>query len=291
VIGGCILCGGADFVPRFDRQEFSVKACGQCGLVQLHPRPGDETIAELYDAEYYETADGKGYSNYTARESEYRATFADDLRRIESHFGGRGPLRILDVGCGPGAFLSVALGAGHDVFGMDIIPSVVDQARVRFPGRVFLGALDDVRGALPAPFDVVFASHVIEHVTAPVAFTRTCAELLRSGGALVYVTPNVRSWLALISGRRWVSFKFPEHVAYYDPATIARLFKRSGLELAEIGSAFEYHNVEFLAERARKLVRPIDRLVPPIERVEAIRRRVIKVTSGSLRAIARKPRD
>ena len=39
-------------------------------------------------------------------------------------------------------------------------------------------------------------------------------------------------------GRRWPSFKIPEHIAFYDKKTLAVLASRAGLELAE---TFPYH--------------------------------------------------
>jgi 2-polyprenyl-3-methyl-5-hydroxy-6-metoxy-1,4-benzoquinol methylase len=284
---GCLLCGGTRFTPRFAHSGYTVQTCGDCGLTQLFPPPDDATIAGLYGADYYDSESGRGYAGYAAQEVEHQATFRDDLRRIQSFFPETRKLRILDVGCGPGAFLSVALEAGHDAIGIDIIPSVVEQAQRRFAERVHLARVADVPQFTPEPFDVVYASHVIEHIPDPIAFTEACASLLRDDGLVVFVTPNIRSWLARLSGRRWVSFKIPEHVAYYEPMTIAHLFLRSGLQPVVTDSAYEHHNLEFLAERVRRLVRPLDRLVPPIERTAPLRGRVLKVTSGSMRAIAR----
>lgn len=288
---GCLLCEGAGFREVVALRGFHIQTCVSCGLTQLYPLPAADTLAALYDDDYYDAGGDKGYNRYVAHEAEYRATFLDDLRRIEGQFPEGKKLRILDVGCGPGAFLAAALERGHDAVGVDIIESIVEDANRRFPGRVFCGRMEDVPDFAAEPFDVVFASHVIEHIATPIAFTRLCTALLRDNGILVYVTPNIRSWLARLSGRRWVSFKVPEHVTYYNPETIGDLFSRSGLQLAAVDSAYEFHNVEFLAERVRKLIRPLDRVVPHIEKTAALRGRVVKVTSGSMRAIGRDSRN
>jgi hypothetical protein len=39
----------------------------------------------------------------------------------------------------------------------------------------------------------------------------------------------------------------------------------------------------------RALIRPLDRLIPPIERAPFLRDHMLRVSSGSLRAIARRP--
>lgn len=255
--------------------------------MQLHPLPSAEVVAALYDEHYYAGHGGTGYQEYVAREADYRATFEADLRRIEACFARRRRLRILDVGCGPGVFLSACLAAGHEAFGVDLVAQAVEHAQRRHPGRVRHGGVEEAAAFGTAPFDVVYASHVIEHVAEPVAFTRRCRDRLGPDGLLVYVTPDVRSWLARLSGRRWVSFKIPEHLAYYDRATLARLFSGAGLEPVALEAAYEHHHLGFVAERVRSLVRPLDRLVPPLERLPGLRARVLRVPSGSLRAIAR----
>ena len=242
----------------------------------------------LYDDSYYAEGSGdRGYSEYMAQKREYAATFQEDLRRIEGILkASAGPLRILDVGCGPGFFVETALAAGHDAYGVDIIPSVVEHARALLPGRIFLGAPADVETVRNRPFDAIFASHVIEHVPGPLPFTSGLVPFLKPGGILVYVTPNIRSRLARISGRRWVSFKIPEHVAYYSPQTIGRLFSQAGLDPVVVDPAYQYYRIPFIALRLRRLIRPFDKLIPPLEHSRALRDRIVRITSGSLRAIA-----
>jgi SAM-dependent methyltransferase len=41
------------------------------------------------------------------------------------------PLRILDIGCGPGYFLAAALGCGHDCYGIDAPASVMTEVEAR----------------------------------------------------------------------------------------------------------------------------------------------------------------
>jgi SAM-dependent methyltransferase len=63
------------------------------------------------------------------------SAFADLVRA-----GGLGP--VADVGCGPGRITTYLSGLGLDVFGVDLSPGMVAQARERHPGLTFtLGAL------------------------------------------------------------------------------------------------------------------------------------------------------
>lgn len=282
------MCGcSAPFAELFTKEGYKIAACRECSLVQLEPTPSAEALEALYSEHYFNAAEAEsGYADYASQETEYLATFAEDVRAIQQHVPTG---RVLDVGCGYGYFLKAAEKAGFEPYGIDLSDAAVEQANARFRGRVFSGTLDN--SGLPADlkFDVVFASHVIEHITEPVEFIRQAAARLRPGGLLVLVTPNIESVLARVSKARWVSFKIPEHVAYYSPKTIRALILRGGnFDVLGVSPAYQHYRLPFVATKLRQLAKPLDRLVPELENTRWLRDRIIRVTSGSLRVVARK---
>jgi SAM-dependent methyltransferase len=282
----CILCTeSGPFRRRGAKGGYGIEECPACGLVQLVPTPSPETLRALYEGEsYFGGGEGdSGYAQYASQEQEYLATFREDVRRIRELVPTG---RLLEVGCGYGYFLKCALDAGYDAYGIDLSPEAVAQAQARFPGRVFRGLLEETPEIQGQAFDVVFASHLIEHLTEPAAFLRAAGRLLRPGGLVVLVTPNIKSLLARFSGSRWVSFKIPEHVSYYDPRTITELLRRSGYEVRAIDSAYQHYSLPFVTSRVRQLLHPVSLLVPPVERLPLLRERRVRVTSGSMRVLA-----
>jgi hypothetical protein len=129
---------------------------------------------------------------------------------------------------------------------------------------------------------------LIEHITDPVSFVSRLRDHLSDDGIIVLVTPNISSVLARISRSRWVSFKVPEHVAYYNPRTIRRLFQECGCTTLVVDGAYQNYRVPFVAEKIRNLFAPFDKVVPRIENSVLLHQRIIRVTSGSLRAFAKK---
>ncbi|MEI8410372.1 MULTISPECIES: class I SAM-dependent methyltransferase [unclassified Kribbella] len=283
--GSCILCAtSGPFRPRGAKDGYGIEECPACGLVQLVPTPTPATLRALYEGDSYFDGDGdSGYSQYESQEVEYLATFREDVKRIAS-FVPSG--RVLEVGCGYGYFLQCALEAGYDAYGIDLSPAAVKWAAERHPGRVFCGLLEKVPEIQEQQYDVIFGSHLIEHLTSPGEFLETASRLLRPGGLIVMVTPNIKSLLARVSGRRWVSFKIPEHVSYYDPTTITTLLTRAGFTVCAIDPAYQYYALPFVTSRVRELLDPVSRLIPPFERLKFLRDRRIRVTSGSMRVVA-----
>jgi len=99
-------------------------------------------------------------------------------------------LRVLDDGCGLGAYVTRLRGLGASAFGLDYELDRVRAAAAKTGLRVFVcGASEH----LPYPdgaFDVVLSNEVIEHVEDDRAAVQEMARVLRKGGRIVLFCPN-----------------------------------------------------------------------------------------------------
>jgi SAM-dependent methyltransferase len=77
--------------------------------------------------------------------------------------GDRTPGALLDVGCGQGNFLALMVKRGWSVMGVDFDADAVEAARKTHNLNVRVGTVDTMLDT-GITFDVVTASHVIEHV-------------------------------------------------------------------------------------------------------------------------------
>jgi SAM-dependent methyltransferase len=138
---------------------------------------------------------------------------------------GRGPDRILDVGCGTGINLDPLAERGRAV-GVDLSATALAFCR-----RRGLGGLVQGRGeCLPFPdgsFDVVSAIGVVEHIEADAAAVAEWARVLAPGGDLVLLTSAYR-WL-------WSGHDLSNHhVRRYTAAEVRALLEGAGLEGARV---------------------------------------------------------
>jgi len=244
----CPLCGpapGAALQHRFS--PFAVVACRGCGLKFLSPRLPEAEVLKLYQAESYYQAGGvgPGYDDYRQARANWHKTFEARLAAIRAWQPAG---RALDVGCGPGYFMEVAARQGYEVWGVDVSDYGRRLARASFGDRVLAGTLEQAP-LEPQSFDLLTAFDTFEHLYTPLSFLSKARDLLRPGGLLVITTPNARSWLARVSGRRWVSFKIPEHVFFWSPSTIRRALGDQ-YRIVTIESAGQYTSVEFLVRRS-----------------------------------------
>ncbi len=102
--------------------------------------------------------------------------------------------RVLDVGCGEGAFTAELARAGALPVGVDVAEEPLRRARARHPELEL--RLVDADGAwelADASFDVVWAGEVIEHVLDTAAWLSEVRRVLRPGGRLLLSTPAHRA--------------------------------------------------------------------------------------------------
>jgi SAM-dependent methyltransferase len=260
-----------------------VVACEGCGLVFLSPRPTEAAALAIYqDPAYYDSeTEGHGYDEYLEVRQNWLRTFRRRLRQIRRH---KPAGRVLDVGCGPGFFLDAAVERGYDAWGIDPSAYAVALARERHRGRVHVAVLESADFE-PASFDLVVASDAFEHVYSPRRFLEAAHRLLKPDGVLAITTPDPTSLLARVSGRGWVSFKIPEHVYYWSPATIRRALAPS-FETHGISSAGQYATVGFLV---RRLLRLGPQPPAPLRGLLALLNRMsVYTNNGSLTVIAGK---
>lgn len=123
-----------------------------------------------------------GSRNVTAR--------LDSMNRLRRLKGGR----LLDIGCGNGAY-TIAMADGFtDVVGIDIEPDRLDLFRAA-PGHTIevhhMSA--DSTSFEDGSFDAVTAIETIEHVDDPSAVAREVRRVLKPGGVFYLTTPN-RWW-------------------------------------------------------------------------------------------------
>jgi 2-polyprenyl-6-hydroxyphenyl methylase/3-demethylubiquinone-9 3-methyltransferase len=109
------------------------------------------------------------------------------------------PYRVLDLGCGNGAFTGTLSKRGYEMVGVEPSESGVDVARRSWPDLKFHvgSAYDDLQAKLGA-FDVVTSLEVVEHVYAPRDFARTIFKTLKPGGLAVISTPFHGYWKNLM---------------------------------------------------------------------------------------------
>ena len=250
----CILCGDSGFTlydALLDHQygvpgKWSLRKCRNkgCGLVWQDPMIVKDDLPRVYKSYFTHI----GHSPFGSA-SVWSRTFAFlDRRfallhglvaeRIRYRYGfldNLPPGTLLDIGCGSGDFAADMRSRGWSVRGIDADPDAAKAATQTHGIEVDVGELKDLAypdGAL----DVVTARHVIEHIRDPQPFVRECWRILKPGGRLVFVTPNVASLGHRIYRDHWQGLEPPRHLFLYDTNTLRALAIDCGVQPTAIFS-------------------------------------------------------
>ena len=238
----CNLCGGSVFKPALDCESFSFVRCISCGLVQRSPQPLKEEIISRYSSVY-----GKDYLTYelSNEESFLRlqqlalndAGFKKIGKKLFLRAGAscaehkrceEDKPSILDIGCATGALPAFLRGQGWRVTGVEISPSAdyavkeraLDVRKIPLEENNFPGE----------SFNVILASHLIEHLNNPMAFLSETRRVLKNNGYIFISTPNISGFQAKLFGSRWRSAIF-DHLYLFSKSTLSMMIKNAGFKI------------------------------------------------------------
>lgn len=205
--------GRADRVRWLGAGPVRLYRCPRCGLAYFTPRCAGD------DAFYGPLVASPTYYSEKWEHGWVHSRIADGAR-------------VLDVGCGRGAFLS-PLRARATTTGIELDAGAAAAAAARG-----IEVLREPVAALAARaarrFDVVTSFHVLEHVEDPLAFARGLAALVRPGGDLYLATPNdARTWRNDFEPLEYP----PHHLTRWSSSSLRFLGRRLGATWVE--EAFE----------------------------------------------------
>jgi 2-polyprenyl-3-methyl-5-hydroxy-6-metoxy-1,4-benzoquinol methylase len=227
----CSLCGGRQHKPLIESSDrnasctgmwFVVVQCQECGLCFTNPRPSRQSIARFYANDY---KPHHKLPSTSRRPGPLARWFGIEHLRDSLPWHGEG--RLLDFGCGGGAFLHRMKQQGWRVLGIDISPAAVTHARRHLGLDVLLGTLPHPDLA-PRSFDVVTMWEVLEHLHDPLDTLRQVRRLLVPGGRLVVSVPNIDSLPFRWFQQDWIGLDLPRHLIHFAPWTLPLMLERAG---------------------------------------------------------------
>lgn len=207
----------------YSRQgPFSYRRCRGCGALYAADALSPEAWAQYYPADYaaYTASEPRSRLAGYAR----RAGLRKRCRAVERLASGG---RLLDVGCGAGAFVEAMQARGWQAQGLEQDAAAAKAARARGLA-VHTGRAPDYPFA-PGSFDVITLWDVLEHLEQAREALRGIVSWLAPGGWLVLRTPDAECLQARLFGPWWAGYDAPRHRVIYTRRALEGLLRESGL--------------------------------------------------------------
>lgn len=244
------------------REQFDYEICGNCESIQIATIPDAETLQRHYPPDYYSFS-----GNTSSAHKKSIKSFLQD-KRDEYELGSKTiigflfaqlkPLppvyqlfrilsikkdaRILDIGCGGGAFLDYLGSKGFkNLHGADPF----NQSELVTEHGAVIKNIDIHK--IGDKFDVIMFHHALEHVIDPAADMRKARDLLTDAGICIVRIPTSSSTAWEKYKENWVQLDAPRHITIPSRKGMDILGRRAQLSLVKTiddSTAFQFWGSE-----------------------------------------------
>ena len=142
--------------------------------------------------------------------------------------------KILDIGCGDGAFLYKAK-AFFQCTGIELSDYLASLAKRDSNLNILVGDFLSVDFSTNQ-FDGITMISLLEHLIDPLASLQKCFDLLNKNGTLLLKTVNFSCLNRMIMREEWIGFRPPDHIVYFTPKNLTCLLKKIGFSRVKITS-------------------------------------------------------
>lgn len=250
----CPLCKKDRIEPSLSIKDhsvtgeiFNVWLCRNCTLKFTQDIPEVNNIGKYYASEAYvsHTDTKKGLINKL-----YHSVKNITLRQKRKLIGrltGLSEGKILDIGCGTGAFLNEMKQNNWSITAIETDQSARDRAKENYG----IEPLEPSHLSTLSPsFNAITMWHVLEHVHTLHDYMQECRRLLDKKGVLIIAVPNYTSGDAQHYQEYWAAWDVPRHLYHFSPKSIEILAGMHGFQVTAMQPmVFDSYYVSMLSEK------------------------------------------
>lgn len=243
----CNLCGKNETRPYLTIKDslhgipFNLVSCLNCSLVYINPRPKMTDLSMFYPetlvSYQFEIKPQKIklpikdriISHITKSFNMSRVKAIASLVKITS------TTKILDIGCGKGAFLYLLKEKFHgQPKGLDFDKKCVEYCQETLDLDVSRGDINNLEESKKDSYDIITMWAYLEHEPDPISTLKKVRNLLSDDGLLLIEVPNEPSLENKLFGKKSFLYEVPVHMYNFSPLTLAKLVNKAGFTIVKI---------------------------------------------------------
>ena len=229
-------------------ENFNLLKCRVCGFVYTQDPPDKNQIGRYYQSAAYISHTDSKKGIFDNIYQLIRSFALNGKRKLIEKVLQRKQGKILDYGCGTGAFLKEMSTSGWEVSGIEPDPGAREKAATST--GVSIGDTPSIDQLAVDSFDVITLWHVLEHVHELEPTVNRFHQLIKSNGILLIAVPNHLSFDATHYSAFWAAYDVPRHLYHFTPQSIDFLLSKFGFKKLAIKPMwFDSFYVSLLSEK------------------------------------------
>jgi len=224
----CCVCGNNLYVQYqkvpdpISSVNFGLFKCVECGLGFTIPQPNN--LMHYYNKDYYVNRHGFTQKFCVKRRIKI-------VIKATKNIGGN---KLLDIGCGDGAFIRELSKLAWEVAGTEI------QHTLDFKeGLVIKESVEEMYAY--GPYDCITMWHSLEHMKDISTLLDQVKGILKPNGKLIVAVPNNRSIQSKVFRSKWLHLDVPRHLYHFQDSSLESFLRTKGFIIEELNyQEFEY---------------------------------------------------
>jgi 2-polyprenyl-3-methyl-5-hydroxy-6-metoxy-1,4-benzoquinol methylase len=254
----CPLCGSGEkplhFLSCSDHLMgtgiYNMLECPACQHVYTNPRPFEKDLPKYYKSEDYISHTEKASG---IRDKAYfwvQSFMLSRKRKLINSLQLPGN-KLVDVGCGTGAFLKKMKESGFEAVGVE--PQAEAREKARSKGLQVVENQELMLEDQANQWHLITLWHVLEHQPDCIKSLQQFYKLLAPGAWLIIAVPQYKSFDAAFYKQFWAAYDLPRHLHHFSSSTMVLAAQNIGFRKRKVkGMPFDAFYVAMLSEKYKK---------------------------------------
>lgn len=230
------------------KEQFEIVKCTNCSHLFTQNIAAQNEIGKYYQSENYishsDTQEGIVNKLYHAVR---KRTLADKKKLVQKETGKQQG-KILDIGCGTGAFLHTMNLAGWESTGLE--PDDTARKKAKELYHLESKPSHEIFDLPHNTYDAITMWHVLEHVHQLHEYIKQLKNMVTAHGRIFIAVPNYTSYDAQHYAAHWAAYDVPRHLYHFSPTSMKNLVEKHGLSILSIKPMwYDSYYVSMLSEQ------------------------------------------
>jgi 2-polyprenyl-3-methyl-5-hydroxy-6-metoxy-1,4-benzoquinol methylase len=228
-------------------EEFQLLYNNELEMLETYPQPTLDKLPEYYKSEdYISHTDSKRNIFEIVYQHVKSIALKQKIKRINKCVTT--DRSLLDVGCGTGDFLKIALEHHWKVTGIE--PNLKARTIANTKTNNVIFDTNQLFNFKPNSFDVITLWHVLEHLPDLEKHLSVFNSILKENGTLIIAVPNFQCYDAKYYKSFWAAYDVPRHLWHFSKKAMTKLVEKQFMKVDKIyPMIFDAYYVSLLSEK------------------------------------------